>query len=112
MLLKSTIASQVFKKGEIKVVASRSSSAFIIQSDLLATNGIIHIIDAFIYILIKFLLFLPQTQSFTFFRALKVDYCTVNRCLLPFNGCIKIEKRQLKMYSYDKSIWAVFRFMM
>ena len=46
--MKLTIASQVFKKGEIKVAASRNSSAFIIQSDLLATNGVIHVIDAVI----------------------------------------------------------------
>ena len=43
-----TIATQVFKKGVIKVAASRDSSAFIIQSDLLATNGVIHVIDAVI----------------------------------------------------------------
>ena len=43
-----TIATQVFKKGVIKVVASRDSSAFITQSDLLATNGVIHVIDAVI----------------------------------------------------------------
>jgi len=43
-----TIATQVFKKGVIKVAASRDSSAFIIQSDLLATNGVVHVIDAVI----------------------------------------------------------------
>ena len=43
-----TIATQVFKKGVLKVAASLDSSAFIIQSDLLATNGVVHVIDAVI----------------------------------------------------------------
>ena len=41
-----TIATQVFKNGVIKVAASLDSSAFVIQSDILATNGVIHLIDA------------------------------------------------------------------
>ena len=40
------IQTQVFKNGVIKVAASLDSSAFVIQSDILATNGVIHLIDA------------------------------------------------------------------
>ena len=40
-----TIATQVFKNGVTKVASSRDSSAFVLQSDLLATNGVIHVID-------------------------------------------------------------------
>lgn len=42
------IATQVFKNGVVKVAASVDSSAFITESDLLATNGVIHVIDAVI----------------------------------------------------------------
>ena len=42
------IATQVFKNGVIKVAASLDSSAFVTQTDLMATNGVIHIIDAVI----------------------------------------------------------------
>ena len=42
------IATQVFKNGVIKIAASRDSSAFVVQSDLLATNGVIHVIDGVI----------------------------------------------------------------
>ena len=42
------IATQVFKNGVIKVAANLDSSAFVQQTDLLATNGVIHVIDAVI----------------------------------------------------------------
>ena len=43
-----SIATQVFKNGVIKVAANLDSSAFVQQTDLLATNGVIHVIDAVI----------------------------------------------------------------
>lgn len=42
------IATQVFKNGVIKVAASLDSSAFLLETDLVASNGVVHVIDAVI----------------------------------------------------------------
>jgi uncharacterized surface protein with fasciclin (FAS1) repeats len=42
------IATQVFKKGVIKVAASLDSSAFVQEADLVAANGVVHVIDSVI----------------------------------------------------------------
>ncbi len=42
------IATQVFKNGVIKVASSLEASAFITQKDLIATNGVIHVLDTVI----------------------------------------------------------------
>ena len=62
------IATQVFKNGVIKVAASRESSAFVVESDILATNGVIHVIDTVIWkctILLYFLISLIWVKKWT-----------------------------------------------